>query len=226
MIFKKKRINKQISRDYGSGNVLVWELDDGTKTYNPEIQGLEVRFSGKNNTCYVYGSKTIFTNSLIIFNGDDSTFSIDNQTQKVDPGFAINNLVVFMNKGANVKIGKNFTCGGCDIVADNRGADIEIGDDCMFSKEIVIRSTDGHTITENSKKINPGKPVRIGNHCWFGMRCAVLKGVTIPDNCIVSFGAVVLSSLSAQVGNIIAGVPAKVVKSGVNWTRDNYDDFQ
>lgn len=226
MWFFKKKHSKGFD-DTKNNNNILWIQDNGTELHNPVIPGLEVKFSGKNNTCRVYGSKTIFTNSIIIFAGNDSTFSIDSQTREILPsGIGINRLVVYISRGANVKIGKDFSCGGCNIIADNLGADIEIGNDLMLSSDTVIRSTDGHTITKNEKKINPGKPIKIGNHCWLGMRSCILKGVHLPDNCIVSFGAIVLSNLKARQGDIIAGIPAKVIKSGINWTRDNYDDYQ
>jgi len=45
----------------------------------------------------------------------------------------------------------------------------------------------------------------------------VLKGVTIGDGAIIAAGAVVTKDVPA--GCIAAGVPAKVVKEGIRWTK-------
>lgn len=53
-------------------------------------------------------------------------------------------------------------------------------------------------------------PVVIGDRCWLGEGCAVLKGVTIGDGCVVGANAVV--TRSAPAGSMLVGVPARVIK--------------
>lgn len=209
-------------------NSYVWMKDKNNIKNNPRISGLKVTLKGFNNSVKIIGKNPSFKNCEIICYGDNSTIEIDTNNKNINNGnFAIKNTIIFTSYGANVKIGKDFTCIGCTIVADNLGADVEIGDDCMFSEGIFIRSTDGHTITQNGKKINPGKSVKIGNHCWLGMKSTILKGVNLPNNCIVSAGAIVTSkSNTKEEGVIFAGNPAKIIKTGINWSRDNYDDYK
>lgn len=59
------------------------------------------------------------------------------------------------------------------------------------------------------------KPIKIGNHVWIGTRVTILKGVTVGDNAIIAAGAVVTHDVPAN--SIVAGVPAKVINSNVNW---------
>lgn len=53
---------------------------------------------------------------------------------------------------------------------------------------------------------NEGKPIKIGKRCFIGMRCMILKGVTIGDNCVVSAGTVITRDMPA--GHIAMGNPA------------------
>ena len=219
----RKKTHRKTNKN---GNQFIWIRSNGDRIEEPNISGLSIEFHGSNNIVTIHGDQTAFLNCSIICHGDNSTIDIGEFTLNTSDGVCIANLVIYTNKGANVKIGKDFSCGGCEIIADNLGADVEIGDDCMFSNEIVIRSTDGHTIIKNGKKINPGQPVKIGNHCWLGRRSSILKGSVIPDNSIVGFGAVVLAKTPTTQGGVYAGIPAIVVDSKINWSRVNYDDFK
>lgn len=54
-------------------------------------------------------------------------------------------------------------------------------------------------------------PVEIGDNCWLGEGCAILKGVALGANCIVGANAVVTKS--APSGSMLAGAPARVLKT-------------
>ena len=54
---------------------------------------------------------------------------------------------------------------------------------------------------------------RIGRSCFIGGRALILPGVEIGDGCVVGAGAVVTKSVPA--GSIVAGNPAKVIRSGI-----------
>ena len=98
---------------------------------------------------------------------------------------------------------------------------ISIGNDCMFSNKVQLRTSDSHSILdENTKRINPGNDIEIGNHVWIGTEVIVLKGATIPENCIVGARSIVTSSLNASPNSMITGMPARVVKTNINWSRE------
>jgi acetyltransferase-like isoleucine patch superfamily enzyme len=54
---------------------------------------------------------------------------------------------------------------------------------------------------------------RIGRNCFIGARSIVMPGVTIGDGSIVAAGSVVVRNVPP--GSIVAGNPAKVIKSGI-----------
>ena len=90
---------------------------------------------------------------------------------------------------------------------------IEIGSDCLFGPGVIIRDCDGHTINGRCD----AKPVVIGNHVWLGENSMILKGVSIGDGSVVAAGSVVTKNVPEN--TIVAGNPAKVIKSNVVWER-------
>lgn len=53
-------------------------------------------------------------------------------------------------------------------------------------------------------------PVVIGNDVFIGVKCIILKGVTIGDGAIIGAGSVVTKSIPAN--QIWAGNPAKYIR--------------
>ena len=108
--------------------------------------------------------------------------------------------------------------GGCMHAME--GTKIEIGENCMLSHDIDLRSGDGHPIYFEDKNLryNRGGDIVIGKHVWIGIRAQILKGVTIGDNCIIGASSVVNKSFYEE-GCIIAGYPATVIKRNIKWER-------
>ena len=79
-------------------------------------------------------------------------------------------------------------------------------------------------LTKN-KVLNIGKIIKIGNHVWIGRRVDLLKGTKINDNSIVGFGSVVTGNIDES-NVVIAGFPAKVIKTGVNWSRLTPEEYE
>lgn len=55
----------------------------------------------------------------------------------------------------------------------------------------------------------------IGDYVWIGMGAMILHGVTIGDGAVIVAGAVVSTSIPPHC--LAAGVPARVVRTNVNW---------
>lgn len=97
------------------------------------------------------------------------------------------------------------------------GANIEVGELCMFSYGITLRNHDSHRIINpiDGSVINSPKDIVLGKHVWVAQNATILKGCHIGDNSVIGFGAIVTKSCDS--GSIMTGVPAKVVKENVNW---------
>ena len=92
---------------------------------------------------------------------------------------------------------------------------IEIGEGATIGRDVVIRSYDGHKILEDGYEISSS--IKIGKHVWIGQGATILKGVKIGDGAIIAAGAIVTKDIPAM--TIAAGVPARVIKENVKWTK-------
>ncbi len=95
---------------------------------------------------------------------------------------------------------------------------ILIDEDCMFSHNVIIRTSDGHYIfDEQNNRINPSKSIKIGKHVWVSMNTTILKGVTIGDGAVIGIGSIVTHDIDSCC--IAAGIPAKIIKKNIHWKR-------
>ena len=129
----------------------------------------------------------------------------------------------------NINIGKHLVVVNANIYAFMSGVPITIGDDCLISKDIVIRSGElPHIIydTKNNRNLDKSDGIYIGNHVWLGEHVYIMKNASIPDNCIVGSCAVVTKRFKEN-NVVIAGNPAVVCKHDINWalTKDQIKDI-
>lgn len=110
--------------------------------------------------------------------------------------------------GLNITLGKRvFLNSGC-CFQDQGG--IEIGDDVLIGQQVVIATLNHDLDPERRGNMSPA-PVKIGNRVWIGAHATILPGVTIGDGAVVGAGAVVTKDVPENV--VVAGVPAKIIKS-------------
>lgn len=99
---------------------------------------------------------------------------------------------------------------------------IIIGDDCMFSYDVVIRNSDGHPIVSLTDLCQLNMPlgsVVIEPHVWLGERTTVLKDVRIGACSVIGFGSVVSRNIPRFA--IATGCPARMTSQDPDktWTR-------
>lgn len=113
--------------------------------------------------------------------------------------------------GANTFVGHH-----SHLACTENGSRLTIGDDCMLSSYVQVRTGDSHSILDmEGNRINPAQSVHIGNHCWIGEGAKVLKGVTLNSDVVVSTGAIVTKSFDSNV--LLGGIPAKIIKENITW---------
>lgn len=127
--------------------------------------------------------------------------------QKIDESFTL--FPPFHTDcGKNIHIGKHvFINAGCKF-QDQGG--IIIGDGTLIGHNVVL-ATLNHEIAPAKRQGMIPKPIKIGKNVWIGSNATILAGVTIGDNAIVGAGAVVTKSVPES--RIVAGIPAKIIKS-------------
>ena len=120
-----------------------------------------------------------------------------------------------LHGNATIEIGENAGIRGVEFLA--KDANIYVGELCMFSYGIIIRTHDSHRIfdLETGAETNKPKDVRLGKHVWIAQNATILKGVSIGDNSVIGFGAIVTKSCESN--SVMTGIPAKVVKTGIYW---------
>ncbi|WP_412552914.1 acyltransferase [Shimia sp. MIT1388] len=119
---------------------------------------------------------------------------------------------------AHLHIGRNTTINKAKIVCDN--ADVIIGEDGLWSDDILIQSNDQHGIIDLKTRtlINEGRRrIEIGKHVWIGRRTTIMPDVTIGSGSILGTGAVLTGDMPEN--TVFAGVPAREVRSDTTWSR-------
>jgi len=110
---------------------------------------------------------------------------------------------IYSGIGSELTLGNVFLNQGVGITCFSK---IKISDETMIGEMTDIMDTDWHGIDGKPPKV---KPVLIGKHVWIGLKCIILKGVTIGDYSIVGAGSVVTHSIPPN--TIVAGNPAKSI---------------
>jgi acetyltransferase-like isoleucine patch superfamily enzyme len=128
---------------------------------------------------------------------------------------------ITVNQGARLSLGSGYMNHDCVI---DCFTSITIGQGVVISERVVIRDADNHTIQSIATETASGQfstekpnmaPIVIQDHVWIGMNVMVLKGVTIGEGTVVAAGSVVNKDVPSHC--LVAGVPAKVVKTNVLW---------
>lgn len=206
--------------------------------YNRHLVGAN-RYANKGfgNQINLYGCT--FNRSTLVVDGNNNEIFIapntrlsyldiylqgDNHRLVIGADCCLQGRIELLGTTNTISIGRATTTFNIFIGAFEENCSIDIGDDCLFSGAIDIRTGDSHGIIDaNSQRLNHPRNVKIGNHVWLGQRVIVLKGVEIGNNTVIGAGSIVSKDIPANA--IAAGVPAKVVKTGVTWVR-NLDDLK
>ena len=130
---------------------------------------------------------------------------------------------IIANMGENVNIEKgarfadNIHIGNYSGIGINSyvGSGTTIGDHVMMGPDCLIYTVQHeHSSTDvpmDSQGMTPVSPVIIGDDVWLGARVIIMPGVKIGNGVIVGAGAVVTKDVPDY--SVVAGVPAKIVKS-------------
>lgn len=146
-----------------------------------------------------------------------------NNTIVVSENCKLNKVKFWLEDDGNeINVGRGTTTSGECEFAVIEGTKINIGEDCMFSGKIRLSTGDSHSIISDGKRINPSRDINVGNHVWVGTQVNMLKGSKISDNSIVGTCALVTSEFN-ECGVAVAGIPAKIVKTNVDWKRERIE---
>lgn len=179
------------------------------------LRGGLIIVKGAYNKLTISGNCRLRNLRIEIF-GNNNTIEIGESVMVYEKGW-----LCIEGNNCMISIGRKTTIGSADIFCGESDTTIQIGEDCMFSRDIRMNTSDFHSIIslDTNLRINPPANIRIGHHVWVGNGSTLLKGATIGENSIIASRALVTGRVF-QNRAIIAGFPAKVIRDNVTWSRD------
>jgi acetyltransferase-like isoleucine patch superfamily enzyme len=148
---------------------------------------------------------------------------LSHSDQKIVIGKACSGLWTLRMWGhSSVEIGDGCTSNGtlCWLTPGGR---LRIGEDCMFAEAINIHVGDNHaifdvnTLAPTNYRKTPA--ITVGDHVWLASAARLLAGAAIGSGSVVATQAVVKGEIPDC--SLAAGMPARVVRRGVSWTRSH-----
>jgi acetyltransferase-like isoleucine patch superfamily enzyme len=95
---------------------------------------------------------------------------------------------------------------GSIVVASHK---IDFTDRVELGKCVILGGRNSSLWTHNRQLT---EPIYVGDYSYLGSEIRLVPGVTVPAKCVVGIGSVLTKKYEGE-NNLIAGVPAKVVKS-------------
>lgn len=195
-------------------------------------------FEKKQDGCSIFSSSLIKDNESLIVScrsGDDNFFYRGVENEVINSKVAISgsgNYIFFgpysRVKGANIRlVGNNClfyfgafsTVESMTVMVYGDSSKIIIGDQNMLSARIMFDSSDHHSIYDvtSGLRINNDENIFIDDRVWLGRDVRVNKGAVIASDTVVGQGSIVSGILDSN--SIYAGIPAKQIKKGIQWSR-------
>lgn len=174
-----------------------------------------LKIRGKSNVVNL-SSNSVLRHVSIEINGYNNTIEIGESVR-----FYESCKILISGNNCRLHIGKYTTIGSAELFVIEDDQEIFIGDNCMISRDVYISTSDFHSILTSDTNIRLNKPERIyvASQVWIGNAAKLNKGTCVQEKSIVG-GNAILSKQSFPSNSVIAGFPAKVIRSNVKWSRD------
>ncbi|HEY3717557.1 MAG TPA: acyltransferase [Jatrophihabitantaceae bacterium] len=196
---------------------------------------LEIVDSGERNIVKIDPESQASLRGRIVLTGSDNSIRIASGCSStdglyvelgsscsitIDPRCTLGALFVYGARDAHVQVGADSGFNGSVRLLMHEPGRIDIGYGCLFAGETDLSISDMHSLVDvdTGRRINPPADIRVGDRVWLGQRANVLKGAQLGDGCVVGAGSIVRGTLPTN--TVCAGVPAKVVRTGVTWRFD------
>lgn len=199
---------------YNSFSKKIKGKNNSIKLCSDAISNFKIIVVGSNNSIHIENSRFLKNLEIRIF-GDHNHIFIGNST------WIMNSQILIEGNTSICSIGALCTIEGAQLSLTENNTELIIGEDCMFADSIVFRTGDSHSIYDlaTGVRLNAASNIEIGSHVWLAQGVTILKKSVIPTGSIVAAKSVVNKKFD-EPNILIAGVPAKQVKSGIVWTRE------
>ncbi|MES2474365.1 MAG: acyltransferase [Verrucomicrobiota bacterium] len=183
----------------------------------------------------VIGEPKAFTRSSIMFASENCTLvigkgaNLDNcrmvfQSPRGRVEIGANSTVkayIRCGTDSTVKIGARFSHTGGGVFSAAEGANLTIGDDCMFAIHLDIRADHAHPIFDRTtgNRLNVSRDVIIGDHVWLAPNVRVYPGAKIGAGTVIGADSIVTKEIPPHC--VAIGRPAKVTRENIVWDKSH-----
>ncbi len=193
---------------------------------NFRLTGEGKRFRVCSNGHFIIGNNVRICEWGMLNAYDDGVIEIGDNSYIGDGAF------ISAYNDARIRFGRGFSMEQGNAILALPYTEISFGEDCMMSRNVFLQSNDGHPIFDvntgenlnSTEEISRGRKITAGDHVWFGQSAIILYNTDIGSGSIVGAGSLVKGSFPNNCS--IAGVPAKVIKRDIAWSRYNSDSFE
>ena len=188
-------------------------LPESAKSWLRRIFFLHIKSDGGGNFIEISKS-TRYNNLRIVIRGNNNVVKIGENCL-----FLGYTCIYIEGDNNSVTIGKNLIAQPNLSLVLAEGTEIIIQNDCLFARDVKIRTSDQHGIYDFcNERINLPQMVSIGNHVWIGAGSVVNKGAIIGNESVIGMCSLVTKRIPDNC--VAAGVPAKGIKTNINWSRE------
>lgn len=192
--------------DEGNGKIII--RDAFVRFRIKKFQNAKIKLSDN----LIINSHLGGTSRIVFTLGQNSTLEINGE-------FIIGNGVkLALSDNSFLSFGGRELESGSGITADSIimcYKNIKIGKDFLCAWGVFISDSDWHTIENQVHNAD----ILIGNHVWIANNSTILKGSIISDNSIIASQSKIINK-SYPPNSLIAGIPAKVMRSNTSWNRE------
>ncbi len=161
---------------------------------NVKLEKPYFQFRGTNNTLIIKKGVRLGKDCAFFLEGNGLTITIDENSS-------------FVQK--------------CSFHAQEENLSIYVGKGCLFSHDIIVRTSDAHPIFDlNTKeRLNIAKSVVIEDSVWVAPHSEIFKGATVGKGSIIGSNTTVTKSVPQN--SLVVGRPQKIIKENVFWTHED-----
>lgn len=176
----------------------------------PKMTNSQININGKNNMIICEDEVSLW-NCRLDLNNDNSIIYLSSNSFDYHFNISVNgNNICFIGRN-------NYFNGQLHLVL-SESKNIIIGDDCMFSHGISVRTSDVHLLynSKTKERINFSKSIYIGDHVWIGQGAILLKGTQIASGATIGANSV-LSNKIIPSNTTFVGSPARLLHEDTFW---------
>lgn len=176
----------------------------------PKLTNSQININGKNNILICEDDVSLW-NCRLDFNNDNSIIYLSGNSFDYYFNISCNgNNVCFIGKN-------NYFNGQLHLIL-SESKNIFIGNDCMFSHGISVRTADAHLLynSKTKERINYSKSIYIGDHVWLGQNVIILKGSQIGSGATIGAGSIISNKVIPS-NTTFAGSPARLIHEDSFW---------